>query len=88
MEEKKVVEGARVRHHLAAGQKPGGYAPYPGMLHDSVTDERADWRDAVLKVLWNLPEGARVSIVLQIESPPADLAADDYWVLVAPRTPC
>lgn len=85
-EDKKIINRARVRNHLANGQKPGGYTPYPGNLHNPDTDEKIDWRDEIRKVLWSLPEGAGVSIVLQIEQPPADLDPEDYWVLVAPHT--
>lgn len=83
---KKIAVLARVRHHLASGEKPGGYTPYPGVLHDIATDESVDWREEVYKILRNSPEGARVTISLEVTPPPADLDPDDYWVLVKPHT--
>lgn len=76
-----VVDGARVRNWMS-----GSHSPYPGMLHDPNTDDPIDWRDLVMRELWKLPEGARVSITLTYAVPTGDeVDPDDIWILYKPH---
>lgn len=79
-EGKVVISNARVRHWRA-----GSHSPYPGMLHDADTDERIDWRDALLRYLRGLNEGDRISIVISVERA-TDMDPSDYWTLTDPHT--
>lgn len=79
-EEKIIVSNARVRHW-----RSGSHSPYPGMLHDIDTDVEINWQDTLLRYLWDLNEGDRVSITVRVERA-IDIDPDDYWTLTDPHT--
>lgn len=73
-----VVEEARIRNW-----RSGNHCPYPGMLHDKTTDDKVDWQEKIYRLLWDLPEGALVSIAVTFRLPEeSDVEEDDYWELL------
>lgn len=81
------VSSARVRHWRSSSSCGRPYrVPYPGQLHDPETDEHVDWHESISLIIRDLPEGSRVSISVQINPPPFNLAEDDYWTLLKPHT--
>jgi len=81
-----ITEPAVVLARLRNWKASPTHSPYPGMLHSVEDDSRVDWRDAVLKILWRLPEGSRVSIDVTYELPEnGDVDPEDVWELLAPN---
>lgn len=75
------VDKARLRHWHSRKDDP--YTPYSGMLHDQTTDELIDWRGLVEKILRELLEGSKVSIIVAAE--PVETDSGDIWVLLRPH---
>lgn len=79
---KTVAENARIRHYHS-----GCHRPYQGVLHDRTDDKKLNWKDPLLEILSELPEGSIVSIQVLVQEPdPGEIDPDDIWVLSSPHT--